>query len=215
MEPLIAFIAGIVSILSPCVLPLLPAIVATSTGHGHGKLRPLAIVGGLAITFVTFGIFAGAFGEIFLTYSSYLYAISAGIIVFMGIYLLYDLHMPWEGRINVLNRFAYKTHSISSNGVMSGLVLGMALGIVWMPCTGPILSVILTMVAIGGSVISGAYFLSIYSLGFAVPMLAIAYSSSAAGTLVSSSKKMIFIRKVSGLVLLAVGVYLVFPYLPN
>lgn len=210
MDPLIAFIAGIVSILSPCVLPLLPAIVATSTGHG--KLRPLAIVSGLAITFVTFGVIAGAFGEVFVTYSSYIYAASIGIVIFMGLYMLFDLHMPWQGRVTILNKFTYKTHSLSSRGVMSGLILGMALGIVWMPCTGPILSVILTTVAVGGSMISGAYFLSIYSVGFAVPMLLIAYSSAAASTLVSAPRRMALIKKISGFVIFVAGVYFIFSY---
>jgi cytochrome c-type biogenesis protein len=92
INPLIAFGAGLVSIFSPCVLPLLPAIVASSTDRG--KYRPFAIVLGLSISFTTMGLIASAFGAVFTTFSSYLSAVAILLIIAMGIWMLFDLHLP-------------------------------------------------------------------------------------------------------------------------
>ena len=209
-EP-IAFLAGLVSIFSPCVLPLLPAIVSASTERG--KLRPLAIVLGLATSFTLMGILAGAFGEVFSHYQNYLYAFSIALITFMGVYMLFDIHLPFTRHLNFFNRISYHTYSIPTEGILSGLALGMALGVVWLPCTGPVLGTILTWVAVGGSVLFGAYMLAIYSLGFAVPILVIAYSTKISSGLVHNNSKMIWVKRLSGFVLLVIGVYMAFPYL--
>ena len=170
LTPLIAFLGGLISIASPCVLPLLPVIVASSTESG--KLRPLAIVLGLAVSFTLMGVLAGAFGELFSQFQYYIYAASIGIVTFMGLYMLFDLHLPFQSQLNFFNKISYKTYSLPTEGVGSGMALGMALGIVWLPCTGPVLATILTWVAAGSNILFGAEMLFIYSLGFALPMLA-------------------------------------------
>jgi cytochrome c-type biogenesis protein len=209
-EP-IAFLAGIVSIFSPCVLPLLPAIVASTTERG--KLRPLAIVMGLAVTFVLMGVLAGTLGEVFGQFQIYLTAASIGILVFMGLYMLFDIHLPFTQQLNFFNRLSYHTYSIPSEGLVSGILLGMALGIIWIPCVGPVLAAVLTMVAVSESPLTGAWMLFVYSLGLAVPMLAIAYMSSLSMGLVHNASRMIWIKKIGGFVLILIGVYLAFPYL--
>ncbi|MGA7075202.1 MAG: cytochrome c biogenesis CcdA family protein [Halobacteriota archaeon] len=213
VNPLIAFGAGLISIFSPCVLPLLPAIVASSTNRG--KLRPIAIVLGLSISFTTMGLVASAFGAAFTAYSSYLFAAAILLIIAMGFWMLFDLHLPYNApRLGLLDRVSRKTYDIPTEGIASGLVLGLALGIVWLPCTGPVLATILTWVAANGDVVTGGLLLLVYSLGFAVPMLAIAYSARLSSSLVGKSSKTIWIKRVAGVVLIAVGVYLAIPYLP-
>jgi cytochrome c biogenesis protein CcdA len=214
VNPLIAFGAGLISIFSPCVLPLLPAIVASSTNRG--RFRPIAIVLGLSISFTTMGLVASAFGSAFTAYSSYLFAAAILLIIAMGFWMLFDLHLPYNTpRLGLIDRVSRKTYDIPTEGIASGLVLGLALGIVWLPCTGPVLATILTWVAANGNIATGGLFLLIYSLGFAVPMLAIAYSARLSSSLVGKSSKTIWIKRVAGVVLIAVGIYLALPYLPT
>ena len=212
VNPLIAFGAGLISIFSPCVLPLLPAIVASSTDRG--RYRPLAIVLGLSISFTSMGLVASAFGAVFTAYSYYLFAAAIVLIIAMGFWMLFDLHLPYNmPRLGIIDRVSRKTYDIPTEGIASGLALGLALGIVWLPCTGPVLATILTWVAANGNIATGGLLLLIYSLGFAVPMLAIAYSARLSSSLAGKSSKTIWIKRVAGAVLIAVGVYLALPYL--
>jgi cytochrome c-type biogenesis protein len=212
VNPLIAFGAGLISIFSPCVLPLLPAIVASSTDRG--RYRPLAIVLGLSISFTSMGLVASAFGAVFTAYSYYLFVAAIFFIIAMGIWMLFDLHLPYNApRLGLIDRVSKKTYDIPTEGIASGLLLGLALGIVWLPCTGPVLGTILTWVAAKGDVMTGGLLLIVYSLGFAIPMLGIAYSTKMSSSLVGKSSKTIWIKRVAGLMLIVVGVYLVWPYL--
>jgi cytochrome c biogenesis protein CcdA len=212
VNPLIAFGAGLISIFSPCVLPLLPAIVASSTDRG--RYRPLAIVLGLSISFTSMGLVASAFGAVFTAYSYYLFLAAIFLIIAMGVWMLFDLHLPYNApRLGLIDRVSKKTYDIPTEGIASGLLLGLALGIVWLPCTGPVLGTILTWVAAKGDVMTGGLLLLVYSLGFAIPMLGIAYSTKMSSSLVGKSSKTIWIKRVAGLMLIVVGVYLVWPYL--
>ncbi len=212
VNPLIAFGAGLVSIFSPCVLPLLPAIVASSTDRG--RYRPIAIVLGLSISFTVMGLVASAFGAAFAAFSSYFFGAAILLIIAMGVWMLFDLHLPYNApRLGLMDRVSKKTYDIPTEGVASGLLLGLALGIVWLPCTGPVLATILTWVAAKGDVATGGLLLLIYSLGFAVPMLGIAYSTRFSSSLAGKSAKTIWIKRAAGVVLIIVGVYLALPYL--
>jgi len=211
VNPLIAFGAGVISIFSPCVLPLLPAIVASSTDRG--RYRPLAIVLGLAISFTSMGLVASAFGAAFMAYRDYIFAAAIVFIIVMGFWMLFDLHLPYNTpRLGVIDRISKQTYALPTEGIASGLVLGLALGVVWLPCTGPVLGTILTWVAARGDVLTGGLLLIVYSIGFAVPMLGIAYSTRMSSSLAGKSSKTIWIKRAAGLVLIGVGIYLVLPY---
>jgi cytochrome c-type biogenesis protein len=168
---------------------------------------------GLAVTFMMMGVIAGTFGELFGQFQLYLSAASIGVLVFMGAYMLFDIHLPFTRHLNFFNQISYHTYSIPSQGIASGLLLGMALGIIWIPCVGPVLAAILTMVAVSESPVTGAWMLFIYSLGVAVPMLAIAYAGSLSVGLVHNTSKMIWVKRIGGFVLIVIGIYLAFPYL--
>jgi cytochrome c-type biogenesis protein len=202
-----ALIAGVVSIASPCVLPLLPGVMAYSTEKS--KLTPLAIVLGLAVTFTTMGIVSSLFGAFFMDYIDYLKIISGVLIIVMGLYILSrtveDLLLGVWQRIPV-SRIAHP--DVENKGLLGGVILGVSLGIVWMPCVGPILAAILMAVAQEGAVLYGASLLMTYSLGLAIPMLMVAYSSNiVSDKLRSASKYSIGIRKVAGVILLVIGFY--------
>ena len=121
VNPLIAFGAGLISIFSPCVLPLLPAIVASSTDRG--RYRPLAIVLGLSISFTSMGLVASAFGAIFTAYSYYLFTAAIFFIIAMGFWMLFDLHLPYNApRLGLIDRVSKKTYDIPTEGIASGLL---------------------------------------------------------------------------------------------
>ncbi len=175
-----ALLAGVVSILSPCVLPLLPGVVAYSTEKN--KLVPLAIVLGLAASFTAMGIASAIFGSFLMDYIDYLKLASGILILFMGLYILSRTVEDIVLRIWQMIPLSRVSHpgavGIDETSLFGGVVLGASLGIVWMPCVGPMLASILMLVAQDGRVLYGASLLLTYSAGLAVPMLVIAYSSN-------------------------------------
>jgi cytochrome c-type biogenesis protein len=208
INPLIAFGAGLVSVFSPCVLIVLPAVMASSTGRG--KWRPLAIVLGLSMSFTAMGFLASAFGSAFQSVKGYLDVFAIMIVVVIGVWMLFDWHLPYNApRLGFVDAVSKRSYALPAEGVLSGLLLGMSLGIAWLPCTGAVLGAILTWVAARGNVLTGGLLLLVYSLGFAVPMLAVAYSTKVSSTLVAKTANTIWIKRAAGLVLLIVGVYLI------
>lgn len=200
--PLAAFMAGVISILSPCVLPLLPVIFAYSTSKG--KLRPLAIVSGLSISFVFMGIITSAFGSFFQQYLIYLTAFAGIIVILMGLTLLFDF-----GTFNFIGSLSGT--SFKEKGLMGGLLLGISLGIIWIPCVGPILATILSLVAIEGDLLYGAFLLFVYSMGLGIPMLVIAYSANISSSKLSLIAKYdMYLKKVVGFVLVIVGIWMLY-----
>ena len=205
-----ALLAGVVSILSPCVLPLLPGVVAYSTEKN--KFVPLAIVLGLAASFTAMGIASAIFGSFLMDYIDYLKLASGLLILFMGLYILSRTVEDIVLRIWQYLPLSRISHpgavGIDETSLFGGLVLGASLGIVWMPCVGPMLASILMLVAQDGRVIYGASLLLTYSVGLAVPMLAIAYSSNLLTTQLKTVSKYTFIiRKIAGTILIIAGLY--------
>ncbi|MEA3280992.1 MAG: cytochrome c biogenesis CcdA family protein [Euryarchaeota archaeon] len=202
---LAAFGAGVLSVLSPCVLPLLPAIMAYSSERG--KLRPLAIVIGLCISFTAMGVIFSAFGSVVYAYRGYMEMIAEIMIIALGIVMLFDL--PVFDRLSALApQLAPQT--TQGEGLMGGLLLGLSLGIVWMPCLGPLIGSILVTVIPEGDVLYGGTVLFIYSLGLAIPMLGIAYATSTlTGHVRGLSRHSMAIRRIAGAVLILVGLGMV------
>lgn len=165
---ILAVSAGLASVLSPCVLPVIPVIAAGA--ERQDRLRPLLIVLGLSITFMAMGAISSLFGELLIGRTRLIEQAGGLIILIMGIMALFD--------ISIFKRF-YRLSNIQvkSEGRFSGLILGMALGVIWVPCIGPMLSSILAMVGTSGHAAKGITLLGFYSIGFAIPMLAVAYSS--------------------------------------
>jgi cytochrome c biogenesis protein CcdA len=203
ISPLTAFGAGVLSILSPCILPLLPAVLASSTGKE--KLRPLAIVLGVSISFTLMGVVTSAFGAAFQAYTGHLKILAELLIITMGFAILFDISL-----FNAFAKFPLLA-DMKGEGPISGLLLGLSLGVLWIPCVGPILASILTMVALEGNVASGALTLLIYSAGFAVPMLLLAYSAHLSTSKIKLiSKYDVAFKKGAGIVLILVGLSMVY-----
>jgi cytochrome c biogenesis protein CcdA len=203
ISPVVAFGAGVLSILSPCILPLLPAVLASSAGEG--KLRPLAIVLGVSISFTLMGVVTSAFGAAFQAYTGQLKILAEIIIITMGLAMIFEISL-----FNAFAKFPLLA-GMNEKGPISGFLLGLSLGILWIPCVGPILGSILTMVALKGSTVDGALTLGIYSAGFAVPMLLLAYSAHVSTSKIKLiSKYDATLKKGAGMVVLFVGLWMIY-----
>jgi cytochrome c-type biogenesis protein len=199
---LLVFAAGLASVLSPCVLPVIPIIV-TGSGDDH-KLRPILIVAGLAATFAAMGVLSSLFGS--AIGGSMGIVEKAGGIVIAVLGLLLILNVNLFKHLGFFSQFAAGSH-----GRLGGFLLGATLGIVWIPCIGPMLSSVLAMVATNGKLVNGVLLLLVYALGFAVPMLAIAYASQFfRNRFRKIASHPYLINIISGLVLLAMGLLIVF-----
>lgn len=193
----LSFAAGLASVASPCVLPVVPIIV-TGRADEH-RARPALIVAGLAMSFVAMGIATSLFGAAVGRALPVVEKIAGVLVLLFGLLLLIDVN-PFK-RLTWFNRFNSK-----SQGRFSGVILGASLGLVWIPCVGPVLSSVLAMVAARGQVLTGVVLLFVYALGFAVPMLALGYGSQALRQRVRAvARHPVAVRWVSGLLLLAFG----------
>jgi cytochrome c-type biogenesis protein len=192
-----AFLAGLASVASPCVLPVVPIIVTgTNADHRH---RPLLIVIGLSTGFIIMGAVASIFGGAIAPFMPVVEKFAGAIIILFGILMLLGYNL-FKG-IHVFNRI-----NPSGSGCWSGLVLGLALGFIWIPCVGPMLSGVLTLVATEGRFSSGILLLAIYSLGFSVPMLLAGYASQTVRQrLRAINAHPLMVRVVGGLILIGFG----------
>jgi cytochrome c-type biogenesis protein len=176
--PIAAFTAGLVSFLSPCVLPLVPGYVSLISGVGVEELKTqeasllrkvmlnsLAFILGFSIVFVALGAISTEVGQLAAQYKALLARVAGVLIVVFG------LHLTGIMRINAL--YADKRlHNVKGGSTAWGaFVIGFAFAFGWTPCVGPILSVILGFAAAQDSVFKGIFLLTIYSLGLAVPFL--------------------------------------------
>ena len=180
---LAAFIAGIISFLSPCVLPLVPGYVSYVAGGslsdepvgGATALRLPALglsvcfVLGFSTVFVLLGASATALGQLLLAYRYELNIIGGAIVVAFGLFLLGFLRPVWLQR-----DFRFHT-TIPGGRPFSAYILGLAFAFGWTPCIGPILGAILTVNAVSATVWDGVALLAIYSLGLGMPFLAAAF----------------------------------------
>lgn len=214
----LVFLAGIVTILKPCCLPLVPVIFSGSGGH---RFRPLAIVSGLTLSFTTMGVLVSAFGATFGSFADTLRSIAILFIISMGAVLFdEDINMEFIKISSAITQgirqyfgtlSGYSSLNMPEGGIAGGFFLGMSLGILWIPCVGPILGAVLAYVASVGNIPYGAWMLFIYSVGMSLPMLSIAYY----GKKVTSRyqwfvKRGPVLKKLSGLVLIVIGIMLLF-----
>ena len=176
--PLAAFFAGLISFLSPCVLPLVPGYVSLISGAGVEELKAqdtkllrrvmlqsVMFILGFSVVFITLGALSTSVGQLLTRYKSTLAQV-AGVVI-----ILFGLHLTGIFRINAL--YADKRlHGVKGGASPWGaFVIGFAFAFGWTPCVGPILAVILTFAAEQDTVWKGIGLLAIYSLGLAVPFL--------------------------------------------
>jgi cytochrome c-type biogenesis protein len=176
--PIAAFLAGLVSFLSPCVLPLVPGYVSLISGVGVEQLKThesqllrkvmlnsVAFILGFSVVFITLGAVATEVSQMLSRYRSTLAQI-AGVVI-----ILFGLHLTGVFKIKALYTDA-RLHSVKGSSTAWGaFVIGFAFAFGWTPCVGPVLTVILTFAAAQDSITKGIALLAIYSMGLAVPFL--------------------------------------------
>ncbi|MGQ0524234.1 MAG: cytochrome c biogenesis CcdA family protein [Betaproteobacteria bacterium] len=179
---LTAFAAGVVSFLSPCVLPLVPGYVSYLAGYSLHDVRNradvrarLAAVGasfffvlGFSTVFIAFGASATVLGQLMLRYRYEANIVGGAIIIVFGLFTAGVLRISWLQRDMRLHPY------IAGGRPLGAYLLGLAFGFGWTPCIGPVLGAILTLSATTSSVSSGITLLAIYAAGLGIPFLACA-----------------------------------------
>jgi cytochrome c biogenesis protein CcdA/thiol-disulfide isomerase/thioredoxin len=168
-----AFIAGIVTILSPCILPILPIILSTSVDLNHrNKSKPYGVVLGFVLSFTLFTLFLSSIVKSLGISANSLRTVAVVVIAFFGLTLLSPkVQVLFENLISKFSKFA--PDSSKKEGFFGGMLVGISLGLLWTPCVGPILASVISL-AIIGNVSLGALFITLaYSIGTALPMFGI------------------------------------------
>lgn len=175
---LTAFVAGLISFLSPCVLPLVPGYISYVAGSsaeispsGAIALRwpaaglSVCFVLGFTTVFVILGASATALGQLLLSYRQELNVVGGSVVVFFGLFMLGLANFPWLQR-------EIRMHPAMAGGrPASAYVLGLAFAFGWTPCIGPVLGAVLTVSAASATVAGGVSLLAVYSLGLGVPFV--------------------------------------------
>ena len=221
---LVAFVAGVISFLSPCVLPLVPGYVSyiaggsledlTENPTARHRLRAiyfsLFFILGFSLVFIALGASASAVGEFLLSNKRLFENIAGAVIIIFGLYLMGLLKIP------LLEREMRFVSRAAGGHPASALLLGTAFAFGWTPCIGPVLGAILTMSANTNEIGSGVTLLAFYSLGLGLPFLA---AAAFTGFFLNSMKSMRRISRpfqiAAGAIMVAMGIALVTGYLTS
>lgn len=213
---LVAALGGLLSFLSPCVLPLLPSYVSFITGLSFEDLEAapdrrtvrrttlvhsLLFIMGFSLIFILLGTSASALGQVLLSNQRVLELIGGGLIIVFGVYITGIVPLPFleqERRLHLRDK---------PLGYMGTVLVGVAFGAGWTPCIGPILGSILVLAGTSGQVWHGVSLLAVYSAGLGVPFLlsAVAFNSFLAA-FERFRRYLRYIRLGSGILLILVGV---------
>ena len=222
----LAFVAGLLSVLSPCVLPLMPAYLSLISGITVEQMREgthdavlrrrvmlscIGFVAGFSLVFIVLGVSAVSIGQVVRTWDVNVFGVGIGFGEIMGVVvILLGLHMAGITPMRALYRDTRFHPKVTRHGFASSFLVGSAFALGWSPCIGPILASILGLAAVRESALQGAALLTIYSAGLAVPFLiagwSIEYFFQAFQKIKHHFRKL---EVVSGTILVGVGVLLV------
>ena len=232
LELLIAFGAGFISFLSPCVLPLIPGYLSFISGQTleeileKNKIRLFPLIlfcFGFSTVFILLGASASFLGQLFLKNSEILRIMAGAIIIIFSLQLVGFINIPL---LNLDKRFEAR----KSSNILFPYIIGLAFGFGWTPCIGPILGSILALAAIEETLWKALILLSLYSLGLAIPFIFAGYLTQKFLIMSKNFRRNINIfSKIGGIILLitgililtnqlqSIGFYLfnVFPFLAN
>ena len=209
----VAFIGGLLSFLSPCVLPLVPSYLGFVTGFTIDEMtnrrrmamvHSLLFVSGFSLVFILLGASATALGRVLNYYQDWVARIGGVLIIIFGLYTLGVL------KLDLLSRDKRVHLDRKPVGYLGSVLVGMAFGAGWTPCIGPILGGILGLAASQDDLQRGMVLLAWYSAGLAVPFLVTAYAVETFLDLFQRFRNhMVWVQRISGGLLLLVGVLLV------
>ena len=208
---LLSYVAGLVTILNPCVLPLIPILIGSALGQS--RMGPLALAAGLVTSFTTFGFGVIAFGYS-IGLNEQIVRVGAGtLLALAGVVLLVPrFQAALSGAAAPISNFGnQQLGRISGDGAMGQFAVGLLLGMVWAPCVGPTLGVAIAAASSGADLASSFFIFLVFGLGVATSILAFAYGSRKAmgdkrNTLASLAK---YGKPLFGAALLVVGLMVV------
>jgi cytochrome c biogenesis protein CcdA len=200
--------AGALTTLSPCVFPILPLVVGGAV-QGN-RLAPLAMGVGMATSFALIGLLLGALGPALGIDSEHVRVFGAGLLIAFGLVMLVPVlnRRFTEWMLPIASGANAASARLDGGSLGGALLLGGVLGLVWSPCSGPLLASALTLVASEGGALRGALLLGLFGLGAAVPLVAVAYASrsgfnAARGWVLARIEG---IKKAFGVLILLVGI---------
>ncbi len=215
----VAFGAGLLSFLSPCVLPLIPSYITFVTGISLKELKEehksktmiqkmvinsIAFILGFSFVFISLGASASFMGELLSTYKFWITRIGGSIIIVLGLFI--------TGLIKIKPLSYGKKFELKKKpfGILGSFVVGIVFAAGWTPCVGPILGSVLLLAGTEASLYKGILLLTAYSLGLGIPFF---ISTIAIGLLLSASKKinkyLQIVSVFSGVLLIAIGILMV------
>lgn len=213
----LAFLAGLVSFLSPCVLPIVPSYIAFVSGMTldelsdgtRGDARKAAALHsalfdlGFLLVFMTLGATASATGRALNRYLPLMSRVGGGLVIVLGLYLAGALRLPTLAR-------EFRLHLAKKpSGALGSLVVGVVFGAGWTPCIGPILATILFYAGTETTVLRGTTLLAAYGLGLSLPFFVAAVGFNWFLTGMDAVKRwMVPLQKASGILLVVVGILL-------
>lgn len=175
IEASLALLAGVFTVVSPCILPILPILLGTAVAQSS-RTRPLFIVAGFVLTFAALGMLLGVVSSTVDLAHGAFRNVSIAMLGLTGLMKLWPAPYRW-----LMTRLAAPLERLGASGGSAGpgnaggFVLGVSLGAVWTPCTGPVLASILALVAKAQDLNWSATLLLLYAAGAGIPMLAIAF----------------------------------------
>jgi cytochrome c-type biogenesis protein len=216
----VAFVAGIFSFLSPCVLPLVPAYISFLSGVSLEELKQdnarksitrkagltsVFFVLGFSVVFIAMGASASFIGKLLSEYIHVFTKIAGVVIVILGLHLIGVFRISWLGYERRLKVKKF------SPGLFGAFVIGLAFAFGWTPCVGPILAGILALAAAQQTLIKGIYLLAVYSLGLGIPFIITGFAVGSFIKFLEKYKKFIMWTEViAGLLLVLIGVLIFF-----
>ncbi len=214
----VAFVNGLLSFFSPCILPLIPAYFAIITGLSVDEMTrdsagtrkkviisTIAYVSGFSIVFILMGASASFAGSLISRYAWVIQYVGGGVILVFGLHLLGIINiraLNFDRRIHVRQKPLH---------IMGTVLIGMAFAAGWTPCIGPMLGSILIVASNQDTVLKGIWLLTIYSAGLAIPFILISvFINRIFGFMKRTTRLLKYINKISGVLLIILGLLLIF-----
>lgn len=215
MNYIILFLEGIITFISPCILPMVPIYISYFMGSNtdgnnknKGFINSLAFVIGFAFIFTLLGGMAGKFGNLINEYMNIFNIISGILLIIFGLNYIGIL------KVNILQRTFRINNVLKSNSIISSLLFGFVFGVGWTPCVGPFLGSAMMFAANSSHTLQGVSMLLVYSLGLGIPFI---LSALLIDTLKSTfnfiKRNYKVINRISGTILIIIGVLMMTGYL--
>jgi cytochrome c biogenesis protein CcdA len=212
LQIIFAVLAGVLTVASPCILPVLPIVLGTSVGQ-QAKSRPLFIVLGFIVSFAGTALIFSSLTRIAGISQNNLRA--AGIVLLLVFGLLMLLPKIFERIISFLNPYINKVSAAqgSKAGNFGGFLIGLTIGFIWTPCAGPVLAAILTLIATTKDLLTSGILLVFYALGAGIPMIIIAYGSQYLTTRVRAIARYARpLQQIFGILIISLAIAMYFNY---